>query len=232
MSMSRTIRYGAVALAATALLAGCGVAHLSPTDLQDGVPPGKHGQLPNGKASRGKLPGGKLPGRTNAAGASDRTANGAPPVPAPLPTDGIVQNPCNALSRAQLDKIGLQEQGTLRQDKGIGPVCRWRSAAYPDFNTVDVGPMLPDKHGLSDIYAGKSQDAYFEPTRTAGYPAVFADRLADDRTDGDCSLWVGVTDRLSVSVTTRIGTGPNHTDPCPIAAKIGAAMVQHLKGRV
>jgi Protein of unknown function (DUF3558) len=225
MSMSRMIRHGVTALAAAALLTGCGVAHLSPTDLNDGVPPGKHGRLPNGKVPKGKLP----PGASKA-GSTNRTANGAPPVPAPLPAGQITKDPCAALSPDQLSTIGLRQNGENWQDKETGPVCRWRSATYPGSNIVDVGPMLRDKRGLSGVYAGKSQDKYFEPTELSGYPGVFADRQTDGRPAGHCTLWVGVTDRLSVSVVTHIGSGPNHTDPCPIAAKIGAAVVDHLKG--
>jgi hypothetical protein len=43
-------------------------------------------------------------------------------------------------------------------------------------------------------------------------------------------LWVGVTDQLAVSIITGISSGPNKTDPCPIAKKVGDGMVAHLKG--
>jgi hypothetical protein len=91
---------------------------------------------------------------------------------------------------------------------------------------------LPEnKNGLSDIYSVSAARSYalFQPTTVGGYPAAYAD-LADLRSAGTCALWVGVTDQLAVTIDAHMLEGVNKTNPCAIAEKFGAAMIEHLKG--
>lgn len=200
MSKTRPIWLGASALVAVGALAACS----SGTDV-------------------GTIP----PATSDGLASSSPAAQLAPRVPSPLPTDALIADPCtSSLSADQVYKLGL-DPGT-RSDDQTGPTCKWRSAAYSS-NVVFLGPMTANKNGLSDIYADNPKEKYFEPTTINGYPAVYAD-VTDNRTGGDCLLWVGVTDQLSVSVSAQILDGPNKSNPCPVVERVATAMVQHLQG--
>ncbi len=95
-------------------------------------------------------------------------------------------------------------------------------------NSVGITVVPQNTGGISDIYAQKAQQAYFEPVSINGYPGVYSAK-ADHRADGNCQLWVGVTDQLAVAVTPLISTGQNKSNPCGIAEKFAAVMIKHLK---
>jgi hypothetical protein len=200
--MSRAIRLGAAAFAAAGLLTACsgtGTTVEQPTT------------------------------QSSATATSSSAAAGqgeAPRVPAPLPVDGLLAQPCSALSPVQTDELGMVKPERLQGS--IGPSCRWTSASN-DANTVTVSAMTANKGGLGDIYANKAGSVYFEPTQIDGYPAVYAD-IQDGRPHGTCSLWVGVTDQLAVSVMPQILRGSNASNPCPVAERTAKAMTEHLKG--
>lgn len=207
MSKSRAFQLGAAALVAAGVLSACS----------------------SGNGGVGSIPP-PAPGSSDAPSSSSVSsggASGAPSVPSPLPTTQISSNPCTALSADQVSQIGLAGAGTMRQG-AVGPSCKWRSATST-LNSISLTPATTVNNGLNAIYANKAKNQYFQPTTVNGYPAVYADTL-DSRTQGDCSLWVGVTDQLSVAIMTSIGDGPNKSNPCPIAEKVATAMIQHLQG--
>ncbi|MBB4688625.1 DUF3558 domain-containing protein [Amycolatopsis jiangsuensis] len=147
-------------------------------------------------------------------------------VPAPLPTQEFLSNPCSALTDAELDGVGLKPPGKVSQ--GPPDLCRWESAGTR-MNSVAVGAVPQNKGGISDIYDQKATQAYFEPFSASGYPGVVA--AADDlRSHGTCSVWVGITDQLAFTVVTSITTGANKATPCKSAQKVSEAVVTHLKG--
>jgi hypothetical protein len=156
---------------------------------------------------------------------SPGSTGSAPKVDSPLNPAPLLSDSCAVLSSSQLSTLGLKT-GKPRTNE-IGETCTWQ---YSDgtSNTVNVVPMVPNKNGLSDLYDQKDQKAYFEPTQIAGYPALYAD-ITDDRSRGQCSLYVGVTDQLAVYILTQLDDGADVTNPCPVADKVGAAMVQTLK---
>ncbi|GAB2979350.1 DUF3558 domain-containing protein [Amycolatopsis acidiphila] len=202
MSKTRAFQLGAAALVAAGVLSAC---------------------------SGGGGSAGSIPPATSASSAASSSSSGgglAPSVANPLPTDAIVANPCSALSAAQVTQIGLTGSGDLSHHD-VGPTCEWKSATS-SLNSVYIAPVTADKNGLSDVYATRQNDKYFEPTTVSGYPAVYAG--VSDRSDGDCSLWVGVTDQLTINVQAQIGSGPNKSNPCPVAERVATAMVQHLQG--
>ncbi|MGW4058982.1 DUF3558 domain-containing protein [Amycolatopsis sp. NPDC004747] len=199
MDTSRTVRLTAGVLAALTLLTAC-----------------------TGKTGTGTTSGSAAPAPT-----SQAADNGAPKVPAPLKTDGILADPCSALSAAQQDDIGMAKPGKATQGP-TGPDCAWTSNGSAS-NVVSISPFTANKNGLSDIYAQKAGSAYFEPLTVAGYPAV-STNVSDLRSSGNCPLWVGVTDELAVMVLAQISTGSNKPQPCTVAQKVAEAMIQHLKG--
>nr|WP_297546415.1 DUF3558 domain-containing protein [Amycolatopsis sp.] len=161
--------------------------------------------------------------------ATNSPSASAPKVPAALPTAAILSDPCQALSATQADTIGLLTVSKPLNLAGA-PGCRWTSQTS-SVNSVDVSPLPENKNGLGDLYTNNDAHKYelFEPTTIDGYPAAYAE-LKNLRSTGLCTLWVAVTDQLTVMVEPQIGDGVNKTNPCPIAAKVGAAMIEHLKG--
>ncbi|MEU4674237.1 DUF3558 domain-containing protein [Amycolatopsis sp. NPDC023774] len=172
---------------------------------------------------------GGSPTQSSAANSTSSAGSSIDPalkVPAPLPTDSVLNDPCSVLSASQAAQVGLKPEGKL--DDRSPKACTWESSGNAE-NSVGIGALPQNKNGLSDIYSGKASAAYFTPVTIEGYPAVFTDK-SDDRSDGSCQLWIGITDQLAVSVGTVINVGAHKSDPCPIAQQVGQAMVQHLKG--
>lgn len=162
------------------------------------------------------------------AGSSAPTDSGGsgPKVPSPLPTKDLIANPCSVLNASEAEQVGLKYPG--EKSTGVLNGCRWTSSGS-NLNFVNNTPIEQNKHGISDIYDQKAKQAYFEPTTVNGYPAVFA-ATEDSRSNGICTLWVGVTDQLAVSVLPNISMGSNKKDPCSIAKKFATAMIGHLQG--
>jgi hypothetical protein len=163
--------------------------------------------------------------RAASPGGDTGSTGSAPRVNRPLNPAPLLIDACAALSPSQLSSLGL-EAGKPRTIE-TGKTCSWR---YKDgtSNTVNISPIEPNKNGLSDIYDQRDQKAYFEPTQIADYPAVYAD-ITDDRFRGVCALQVGVTDQLAVFILTQLDYGTDAHKPCPVADKIGAAMIETLK---
>jgi hypothetical protein len=166
-------------------------------------------------------------GNTSAAPESSAagSSGAAPKVPQALAKASSLTDACATLSAAKVSELGFGT-GSPRSS-AAGPSCTWL-AADNALNQVDVTLMTPNKNGLSDVYDQKAADEYFEPTLVAGYPAVYAG-VKDLRKSGQCGLFVAVTDQLSVQIFPQYGDGPGATDPCPVAVKVGEAMIQTLK---
>lgn len=207
MNKHRGLSITFAVLTAGVLLAGCGVksgdaGNIAPMSSQ---PP------PFIPSSSGSAPAGP--------------AGSAPKVSNPVNPASILADACAALSPAQLSTLGM-ETGKPRTI-GSGPTCSW-DYADGSGNTVNISPIEANKNGLSDLYDQKAEQAYFEETTVSGYPAVYSD-ITDDRGRGECGLQIGVTDQLAVYVLTQLESGADVSKPCPVADKVGAAMVQTLK---
>ncbi|MFD5089104.1 DUF3558 domain-containing protein [Amycolatopsis thailandensis] len=171
---------------------------------------------------------GSDPSYTTGAGsssASSGSSGSAPKVSSPLKTSSIETDACSALSAAKRSELGLGEGE--RRTTSVGPGCSI-FAAEDRLNQIEISPVLANKNGLSDVYDTKANDAYFEETQVSGYPAVYAAAL-DGRKSGKCGLFVGVTDQLAVNILVQYDNGPGASDPCPVALKVGEAMIQTLK---
>ncbi|SEP52012.1 DUF3558 domain-containing protein [Amycolatopsis saalfeldensis] len=151
-------------------------------------------------------------------------------VSAPLPTGGLLSNPCAVIAPSQFDALNFAGAGTKREpaNGSLAADCKWASKSN-DGNIVFISPLPVNKNGISDIYSQKAQAAYFEPATIAGYPGVFTD-VHDGRPSGNCSLWVGVTDQLAVSVNAQISSDDAKSNTCAIAQNVAEAMIKHLKG--
>jgi hypothetical protein len=156
---------------------------------------------------------------------SSASSGAGPKVPAPLATQALLSDPCSVLTAAEADGVGLASPGRKRTEGLQG--CVWTSSAT-ELNQIGLTPLPQNTGGISDIYTKKTGAAYFEPVDITGYPGVYTD-IQDARADGSCTLWVGVTDQLAVSVIPQLSTGPNKSDPCALAKKFATAMIAHLK---
>jgi hypothetical protein len=204
----RGLKVTFAALTAGLLLAGCG-----------GVKEGDAGNI----GPMASPPPPFVPSSTGSAAGGP--AGSAPKVSDPLDPAPISSDACAALSSAKRGTLGL---GTGKpRTIGSGPTCSWD---YSDGsgNTVNISPIQANKNGLSDLYDQKSEQAYFEETTVSGYPAVYSD-VTDDRNRGECGLQIGVTDQLAVYVLTQLEAGADVSKPCPVADRIGAAMIETLK---
>ncbi|HWD04534.1 MAG TPA: DUF3558 domain-containing protein [Amycolatopsis sp.] len=196
--LSRTVRLTAATLASLSLLTACS----------------------GGNA-------GEPPASTPASSADAPSIDPNLNVPAPLPTDALLNNPCDLLTQAEAAQIGLAYPGA--KQTGQFTTCRWDSSGSAGAqNSVFIGAVPQNKGGISDIYQQKSSSAYFEATKVDGYPAAYADKH-DGRPSGNCTLWVGATDQLAFSVNPQLGTGRNKDNPCGIAQQVATVVVQHLK---
>lgn len=157
--------------------------------------------------------------------ASAPSTGAAPRVPSPLNTAKIEANACDALSST--DRSDLKLDGGAPRQGPAGPSCTYLESADPS-NQIDVTTVTENKNGLSDVYDTKANDEYFGESQIGGYPAVFA-AVKDYRNDGQCGLWIGVTDQLAVQIMVQYGHGPGVQDPCSVASKFGEAMVSTLK---
>ncbi|WP_328605449.1 DUF3558 domain-containing protein [Amycolatopsis sp. NBC_00345] len=155
---------------------------------------------------------------------SSSSSGAGPKVPAPLPTQALLTDPCSTLTAAEAAQISLRSPGTNRSTSAI-PGCTWKYT-QTEQDQIALKALPQNTGGISDIYSNKPNSVYFEPVDINGYPGVFTD-IQDARTEGSCTLWVGVTDQLAVSVIPSIGVGKS--DPCGIAKNFAIAMIAHLK---
>jgi hypothetical protein len=169
------------------------------------------------------VPGGALSTTPAPASTSAHRPKGeAPAVPEPMDAGDLVDEPCGALTTEQLSGIGVTEPGATEYDDS-DPGCRWH-VATSTLHVVSLTAVASEKDGLSHVYSNKEYQQYFEPTEIDGYPAVYASML-DQRSSGNCELWVGVTDELAVDIATHF----LETDPCPVAERIAAGMIEHAR---
>ena len=155
---------------------------------------------------------------------SSSSSGDGPKVPAPLPTQALLSDPCSILTSAEAAQISLRSPGKNDSTSTL-PGCTWKYT-QTEQNQIGLTALPQNTGGISDIYTKKSGAAYFQPIDINGYPGVYTD-IQDARADGSCTLWVGVTDQLAVSVIPNIGVGKS--DPCGIAKNFATAMIAHLK---
>ena len=156
------------------------------------------------------------------------SAADAPKVSQPLNVSRYLQNPCELLSSAQLASIGFTSTtapSSQGSDAG-GSQCAWN-----DDNTsshIDVVWQAAYTNGLSDLYARKSSQKYFQPIQIEGYPAVLASEF-DDRSDGECLANVGPTDTNMFFVRYHSFNEPQKSQACDLAQKTAGLVIDTMK---
>jgi hypothetical protein len=178
-------------------------------------------------------------GSSSAAGSSAPSdLHGAPKVAHPLDTTKFQQDPCSMLTAAQLQQLHASISAATTPEPrtdGAGPACFFSHRDNGTDTAIDVG-FLTAGDGLSDIFANKSDYHAFEQLPDIqGYPAVLA-MNADTRAQGHCSMLVGVTDHLALSVQVSVSNVPlngqvnqYYTRPCTPAQQVADAVVTTLR---
>lgn len=170
-------------------------------------------------------------GSGSAAPTSDSGASSgaAPPVSDPLEATALVSTPCDALSSSDRSRLGFDEGEDREISTEVDALaCSWHYAETSG-NRVDLSVTSGTQRGLSTIYEKQSQYGYFEPTEISGYPAVYASTL-DNRDDGECGLWVGVSDQTMLFIMSNLDDQPDFDDPCGVADRVAEAAIANLGG--
>jgi hypothetical protein len=152
----------------------------------------------------------------------------------PLNPTPFLNRPCDLIPQTLLNQLGYTDPGEPKTGADSataeGPTCRWLQPSSSKLINIGIqrAPDGSDNGGLRNVFAAKgSLFSFVEPTEISSYPAAFAD-TGDHRPEGDCGLYVGITDTLTMSASAHEYRGAQ--DSCDTARQIAAAMIQSLKG--
>lgn len=163
---------------------------------------------------------------------------GAPPVPSDLDVSKIVDDPCGALTKEQVDEFPgtLDDTDTAQAATSSEKktACNWnfRGDRY-SYGGIIGGVVIPsDTHqGLRSLYKTQQLDSYdtFEPVELTGYPALIHGD-DDTFTENECRLSVGLRDDTAYRITADPSSeSPDYDEPCEAAKRLGKFVVQNLK---
>jgi hypothetical protein len=147
----------------------------------------------------------------------------APKVAHPLDGAAFVAKPCSSLTPADTEALGLAgAQGEIGANNLLGIGCGF----FLHDTGVNVLWNKDDTNGLTDLYALRSNYAYWIPTTVSGHPAVFEDGI-DERSTGTCSVDVGVNDHLFFDAQV-VSVSPV-AQACPLAKRAAALVIKNLQ---
>ncbi|MFD5092683.1 DUF3558 domain-containing protein [Amycolatopsis thailandensis] len=195
------MRRNILILSATALvLCACS------TPTTNGTPtPSSDGSSPGPSASTGLPP-------------------GVPKVEKSIDVTQFKQTPCSILTKAQAEELLGPSAEAKPRDDSAGPACAWTVASFRP--RIDVVFGTGPDGGTASVYAAKDK-AYklVEPLEPVdGYP-VTAYGVTDRRTEGDCSVSLGISDTQTIGIALlQSEANVGKKDPC-VAAREGAIRV-------
>ncbi|MFC4001335.1 DUF3558 domain-containing protein [Prauserella oleivorans] len=153
--------------------------------------------------------------------------SGAPSVSNPLPESVLAGDPCNALTRAQVeDALGSDAPAGEPGTGATGRSCRWQDTESGAGFTVFYGNVV--RQGLSSYYQNtQPQASRWEPlSPIEGHPAVAFQMATDDLT---CQVVVGLSDKLTAAVNFAVGrSAVGKVDPCEAARLTAQAMLTNF----
>jgi hypothetical protein len=145
----------------------------------------------------------------------------APEVPLPVDVSPYLEAPCTMLKPGPV---------TAELSEGFrdGPKCTWsaKTPQQPELTaTIDQ-----ESGGLEGLYGRRDMLPYFEPTDVQGYPAV---RYDDERAvpdQGKCTVSVGLSRDVVLTVTSSIADPEtlNYPVPCGDADLLAGAIVRDM----
>ncbi|MGW9309870.1 DUF3558 domain-containing protein [Saccharomonospora azurea] len=158
--------------------------------------------------------------------------SGAPAVADPLPESVLSGDPCDALTRQQVESAlgsGTSE-GQRRDLEQVGPRCDWSNKE--SMGGMSLGFVTAIREGLSVEYANvKPKKAVFRETRpVSSFPAV---AYKDSESDRICTVVVGLADEYSISVTVTLSAEKEAegVDSCVPAEQVAEMVVGNLKAK-
>ncbi|MBB4686400.1 DUF3558 domain-containing protein [Amycolatopsis jiangsuensis] len=164
---------------------------------------------------------------SNAPTSPSSTGPKVPQVTTPLDVTKYEQDPCSALTQTQATQV-FNAARSRKNDSNVAPACDWFDS---DNNGVSLG-FLPGQGGLTTVYGNSSGSSagYFEAAPDVfGYPAAFSD-VSDDRKNGACQIFVGVTSDEAFSVSSLLRpSSSSYSDPCSLVTKVAEAAVATIK---
>lgn len=166
---------------------------------------------------------------SSAGSSGDTTEHGAPRVKTPLKWQSFEAAPCSLITTEQLSALGIRGVTGKVNPSAPGPTCIWQGDALSD--RIVPGAGFPQGgNGLDNIYQQKADFPLFEPQPDVqGYPALLASK-ADLRSQGNCSLAVGVTDTQVAAFTIQMGkSAPRYTDPCGLLVEFANQVIGNIK---
>lgn len=156
-------------------------------------------------------------------------SDGAPKVKNPLDTSRFEQDPCLALTDAQVQQLNLTGERT-RDERPFGNACEWRNPETR--GSADLYFLNKIGRGLSGTYWANKQGSYaffIELPEIEGFPAV-AHGGSTDRTNGYCYVEVGVSDMLAYQLSGQLSrANVGKKDPCEMTTQAAALMLQTMK---
>lgn len=156
-------------------------------------------------------------------------SDGAPKVENPIDVRHFEQNPCDALTPQQANKLNVEATGT-RADTSFGNGCMWRNTETG--GSAIISFLSKAKRGLSDTYRSheNGEFEYFEPIDDLeGFPAAAWD--TDSATPvNQCSVTVGITDQLSMQTLTELSRdNVGQKDPCEVGVTVTGEFLTTIK---
>ncbi|WP_165777514.1 DUF3558 family protein [Amycolatopsis antarctica] len=162
-----------------------------------------------------------------------------PDVSTPLDVSSYLEDPCLLVPGGEPGKLGFSRpEPRLPEDDEVarlaGPGCGWMESDNAGTLSVNIQTenVKRGTGGLAGVYQSHfvtGQYVYLDPTDVEGYPAAFADGL-DMRERGKTTLYIGVADDLTISVSIGPFGRGKQKQAEDGAASIAAAAVRTLKG--
>lgn len=179
----------------------------------------------------GDVGGHASPSTAEAVSSSPATNNAnVPKVARPIDTARYEQEPCAALTAAQLSQLGIKTQPKPDLQNKLGPSCEWN--AFDDAGVTIGATLLTAGSSLAKLYQQHDQGQwpFFEPVADiSGYPGVLLDSL-DAQPKGKCQLAVAVRDDAIYSVQGDMDPdSKNYANPCPVLQKAAEMAVSTMK---
>ncbi|MCP2259432.1 Protein of unknown function (DUF3558) [Streptoalloteichus tenebrarius] len=154
--------------------------------------------------------------------------SGVPRVAKPLDVTKYTQNPCSVLTSTQLRAFNVQSAG--EPGKNTDPYCRWSDSSGPSNMSFTV-TIATSRDGLAAVYRNRENfTTVFEQFDAEGYPGVLLG--GKEVSLGMCDSEVGVSDKLSFSVTVRLSQrSPDSANPCRQVKALATEIVKTMKGQ-
>lgn len=151
----------------------------------------------------------------------------APRVTTPLDTARFQAAPCGTLTSAQRHALGITAPGTVDRSR-LGDICDWNpryDLTYALGFDVEFDPGAPV--GLANAYDAAGPGAMLRLPDVHGQPAVTE---PSQNTDGNCTIYLGATDRIEYAASVVIGHNePQYRNPCSVARQIADDATSTMK---